>query len=1109
MQIGIVKWFDLEKGFGVIGTPEGEEYFLHLNSFTTNPQQIQKGTPLIFTSKLDKVKNRKAASKIRMICKSEDWKMILSYIGKPDIIQIESHKKIQSFSLIKTSLYYFFKEKKEEEIQNFIIDYFDNELDSKNFVLYSELIENCISKCFSNDISVNLLKNVFSHFGENLDVEIVFNVWKHKKFKYISRNEEECEIPESILKSYINEIDINELTRILEFSYCSEFNSYYVNNKFSNLENLTSSEIKKLYKYIEFEKETERENRKQQLDNLYIQKIEEELIEKALNLDLIKNSSDLNSFNDLIELIPSDFSDIDKIKITETINQIIAEKCSNEYKAELWFEGIIKEISFETLSNYFFDNVNKKEKQVSILMKLEIGNQLDLLKQYSSEYSFEKSFELLGEFLKKENSLNYSFDFSKVLFDSEFWKDKKGGELIELFSNYVHTQSNDEQKYELFLKGYVKNVPHIIVRQKIHKLNNNDCKRIFNNISDDEPFIKDILTEKATDSNTDSLSWLYDLAIEFLDPENFKSFDKQVFEQIKISDYFSLWENGKSKIFPLDYISNLLNDNFENYTQVKSWIFNKAITTDEISKFLFSYLYKQEKISNRIVFFKQVNHIKALLQLKETNLERLIQIQNDFYNLILWTLDKEIILDFEILKKYYIYFNPDEQVRIFRKLFFLEASNKFDLTIEKLNELARFDLDLYNINLEFNPDIAVDISTDVVIKVLTSFYQNNRFFLESELLKVVLNDFVHNKTKRFKLSNYFENCLGRLTDDYNWKTNGEISKIKYGENNFYYAITFDYDPYLVEALKVFKKRDFHREGNKYFGLKHWEIPSQYEAEVLIFTKENRFFLNFEGCNFANNTHLAKFKRVAIPNGITYCEGRLADKPHYTFKSEFWWCGGQPCFGKCETIHTKEEWENYTLLDFCEILGLNTDEINSHSQLIPKGYYYQFIGIVNRFNRLLDRLYCVDCNHILYPVETDNFAAYNIIKFICKNNECKNKNVIYLNHCLNCNCIIDSRVSKKCNNDWHICHNCGSCCSHSKFEKRLSDLRLNGGKIYPRLLNYVEKKLGHLERGEYFCYKCETAMTEKSKDIFQCLKCHVRYDTTKYNFNRPHQHLKKE
>jgi len=511
--------------------------------------------------------------------------------------------------------------------------------------------------------------------------------------------------------------------------------------------------------------------------------------------------------------------------------------------------------------------------------------------------------------------------------------------------------------------------------------------------------------------------------------------------------------------------------------------------------------------------------------------ERIKQLQNDFYNIILWFLDKEDIFDFELLKQKFIYFAPDDQVRIIRKLFFLKATGHLALTVEKLNELTRADLDLYKTNLNFNPEIPVDISTDVLIKALVSYEEKQRFFVESELLTFILNDLKSDKTRRFRLSNYFENCLGRQTAEFNWETEGEIKKVNFGNNQFYFAIIFStgetrwinnrwgsrevYIPNprfenIKEAVKKLPRVKWNPEE------KHWGVPSQYETEVLKFAKDQRFFLDFEGSNYANNIHLAEFKRDAIPNGITFCEGRLANRPHEMFKTEFWWCAGQPCFSKCETIHSKEEWENYTLLDFCEILGFNTDETNRMGDHIPKGRYYQFVALINRFNRLLEKLYCHDCNHILFPVNISHFAARTVVKFHCINEACSNNDQIYLNHCLNaqCNCIIDSRVSKKCTNGLFICDNCGSCCSHKMLEKRLNNLRLTDipdtslkQRIIDDLTYKVENKLGHLERAEYFCYKCKTEMTEVSNDIFQCSNCNVKYNTTKYKFNRPHIHLR--
>lgn len=1121
MLIGLVKWFDADKGFGIIGTPGGEEYFLHKNSFITKPEKILKGTPIAFSPKSDKAKNRNSADNSRLVGISEDWIVILSYLGKSDSVRIEvevtgrgkrgnpyRYKEIQTFSLIEISLKYLFKDKNEEEISNYIIDYFDNNLDPKLFISYSELIEDRLPKIISADIASNILNKVFSHFGKNLNEQLLFSVWKQKKFKFISRNGMgDYEIPENILKAHILEIGNTEINRIIKFSFGSEFISFYLNHKFNNIENLTSEEIKGLFKFVEFETEAERDKRKNQLYSLYVKKIEIELIGKANKLDKIKNSDDYNQYNQLLQLIPLEFCDDDKIRVTKKIHKIIIDKSIDRYKPVLWLNGIIDDVPYEYVEKEFFNINTKIDKQLKILYKLSENKQFILLKKYSVNFNLEKGIELLGELLKKENSFDYYFDFSKVLFDSEFWKDKKGRELIKLFTNYIVTESNDEQKYKLFLKGYLKNVPLNIVRQKIHHLEIEDCKKIFKSISQNKPFIRDILTEKLKLENTSSLNWLYDLAIEFLDQENFKSFDNKVFLTVDQSEYFKFWIKGKAKVLPQNKIDEILQDDFDQYTQIKKWIENKVTTSEEISEFLLTYLHKQIIVTNRIIFYKQFNYIKYLLHLDELNLDKIKNIQNDFYNIILWVLDKENFFDFELLKQKFIYFAPDKQVRIVRKLFFLKASGQFDLTLEKLNELTRFDLDLYKTNLEFNPDIPVDISTDVVIKALLSYQQNKRFFVENELLTVILNDLQLDKTRRFRLSSYFEDCKGRQTANFNWSRNGKIRKIKNGDNKFYYAITFEYDPNLVEAIKSLPGRKWNNET------KVWSVPSQYETEVLNFAKAQRFFLDFEGSNYANNIHLADFKREQIPNGISFCEGRLANKPHEIFKKEFWWCGGKPCFSKCETIHKTEEWEKYTLLDFCEILGLNTDETNKMGDYIPKGHYYQFISLINRFNRLLEKLYCQDCNHILYPSDfgTNNFAAHTVVRFQCRNDDCSNNDEIYLNHCLNgqCNCIIDSRVSKRCDNGLFICDNCGSCCSHNMLERRLSNLKLTGGYIHDNLVRCVNEKLGHLERAEYFCYKCKSEMAEISNEIFQCSNCNVKYDTTKYKFERPHIHLRKK
>jgi len=1141
MLIGLVKWFNPDKGFGVIGTAEGDEIFLHINSFLVKPTKITRESAIIFSIKNEKLKNRNTAENSRLVSKPEDWKIICNYLDKPANVNIEveiidhgkrgnsyHRKEIQSFSLIGLATKQFFIGKNEIELANILTDYFDKTLDTKNFIAYCELIENGITKGFPNE-NLTILNKIFLHFGQHLNDEIVFKTWKHKKIKYISYTDiDNYEISESILKAYISEIGIPELRRIVNLSFGLEFCAHFINEKFRNLEHLSSIEIMDLYKLLEFVIESEKEKTKKVLDSVYGQRIIADIIEEANSLGTIKNNDDFNNYNRLLQLVPIQFEDEEKNKIKNKVYTIIASNCSEEFKSELWLKGIIEEAPFEFVLKIFLDKDTQMEKRISILSKLQSDIQFELLDKYSVEYNFEKAFLIIELLVKKENSLDYNFKLSEVLFNHEFWKEKKCNDIVTLFNNYVIIKSNEEQKYELFFKGYVKDVPQKIAYQYIHKLGRDECKKIFKTLPENKTFIKEILQGKITKENVLDIEWVYNLANEFLDYKSFTSFDTKVFNTIEQSKYFTLWKIGKAKVFPKNYIEEILFDNFETYTQINNWIENKATSIEEISNFLFSYLSNGEPVTDRKIFYKQLNHIKYLLQINEIYLSKIKQLQNDFHNIILWFLDRDEDFNYELLKQKFIYFSPGQQVRIIRKLFFLKTKNQFDLTVEKLNELTRFDLDLYRTTLNFNPEFPIDISTDVVIKALISYKQNQRFFIESELLTVILNDIKIDKTSRFRLSNYFENCLGRQTAKFDWSSEGEIKKINYGTNQFYFAISFSTgkttwvhnrwggrdvftpNPNFENLKEAVKKLPGVKWNSKE---KHWGVMSKYETEVLIFAKEQRFFLDFEGSNYANNLHFAKFEREDRPNGISFCEGRLANRSHETFKKEFWWCEGQPCFGKCETIHKAEEWENYTLLDFCEILGFNTDEINKIGDHIPKGHYYQFIALINRFNRLLEKIYCSDCNHILYPSDfgTGHFAAHTLVRFQCRNESCSNKDEIYLNHCLNgqCNCIIDSRVSKKCDNGLFICDNCGSCCSHEMFKRRLSNLELTGGYIHANLRPCVNEKLGHLERAEYFCFKCREEMNEVSNDIFQCANCNVEYNTVKYKIKRPHIHLKQK
>lgn len=1143
MLIGIIKWFNSVRGFGVVENPEEGEFFLHINNFINSPKSnlipefnIEKEV-IAFNKKIDSEKNRKVAEDCHLLGETGDWELIMNYLEKPDNVSIEEmftgrgrsgnsyhHNEMRNLSLKELAVKQFIKGKSESELFGIITKYYDSDLNSKKFISYCNLIEKIINNELEGERAKSILDNIYTYFRNNLNEEILFYTWKSKQFKFISYTDtDEYEIPESILKNYSNEISPVELERIIKYDFGLQFCTDFLASKFKDLNELDTNELEELYAFLKFIDEEDREKQKLNLDKQYSERIIVELREKANQLELIKNQDDFNNYNLLKKLVFNQVNQETQNKISKDIDKIIAERCSEEFKSELWIKGIVDDAPFELILKTFCNAQTQNDKRTTILEKLTEDKQVELLKAYSINGNWINAFNVLEYLLKKENTLGYDFKISDKLFESNFWKGKKFYDLASTYSQYVNYSTTELEKFELFFKGLVKDVPVDIVRQNINDINEDKIRKICSNQIENKNFILEILIAKIALTEISDIEWIYDLGNKFLDSSRFKKLDQNVNRTINQLDYFKLWEKGKAKIFPSGNIRELLTENFESYKEIDKWIASNLITKDKVCDFLLKDLYELTPVTDRIIFYRQFNHIKYLLNADELYIDKIQAIKNNFFKIILWFFDKEVTLNFDLLKHKFIYFSPSDQVRIIRKLFSLKVKGNFDFSVEKLNELTRIDLDLYKINLNFNPTISLDISSDVVIKALVSYSQKKKFLVETELLSVILNDLKDDKKRRFKLESYFENCRGREIANLGMH-NGVIGKVKYGDDKYYFAISFPTGE-LKSIYHGSRRREEYKPNPEFEKLKdavkklpgsrwnqngmHWGVPSQYESDVMIFAKEHRFRFYFGGKDYSNNTHLVEFKRAEVPNGISFCEGRLANKPHEIFKKSFWWCTGQACFEKCETIHPPDQWENYSLLDFCEILGLNTDEINRMGDFISKGHYYQFIGLINRFNQLLEKLYCQDCKEILYPIEIANFAAHAVVRFHCINNNCSNNEEVYLNHCLNgkCNAIIDSRISKKCSNGLYICDNCGSCCSHEMFKRRLSYLQLNGGYIHGDLIRCLDKKLGHLERAEYFCYKCENKMVETSDDIFKCNQCNdVTYDTTKYHFERPHKQL---
>jgi cold shock CspA family protein len=814
-----------------------------------------------------------------------------------------------------------------------------------------------------------------------------------------------------------------------------------------------------------------------------------EIVEKQITrFENISNEEQYSEFkkksNQLLSLFQQN-------KLKERIEKIIdtwAQQITDEkYRVKLWLDNIISESpEFNEIETFFseandqirieiFTRLKEKEEKQKLLMKLIQFEQI------------EKVVDFILQYLRKKNSLGYYEDLKSELFDVEYWKDKTESDLLT--ETYNHIEKTFDQR-------------------KILSLSFSESLMFFNLL-----LKENCLTEN--DASKEYLNWLYKLANKVLDKNAFNEFDNECINQLSESLHFFIWEKGQSRILPLKYLSDFLLQHENNCFQTKDWVTRNLLEKEKAIELLKNSIKELGPIQNRQQFYILYNHLKVLSDF-EIDVLNLINSTNKnfwFFKLALWVSGLTDEFEFDEFKIRFVYLSPEHQIKFLKKIFWLQHTGKFSLTIEKLNQLTRIDFDIYKINQKFHSDILLDISVDVVIEAIKSFKAHRKFLFDRDLLKIVLKDLSLNQKHKFQIYGLFEKCRGRYEAIFNWKTNGEVLETENG-----WVIAFEYNRRLVEEVRRIP-------GSWYVPeIPSWIVPIDQKEAVLNFAKQFRFFIRKrDGNDYINNIHLAEWKRTSIPNGIQFCEGRLAKINDSLFNKQFWWCRNKPCFKNCEADHTNENykpdeetgnndsylkisdkkniWEDYTMLDFLKILS----EDISNPQV--KDEYYEFVATINRFNRLLERMYCEKCENILYPIRQSNFAHYRVVRFHCENSECPEYHKeIYLHHCLNGNCngIIDSRKSKKCPNGLYICtnNNCGCCCSNEMLKRRLQNLQETGGFIHDNLKIAVEEELGHLERAEYFCYKCGELMEEISKEQFRCNGCNIKYDLRRNKFKRP-------
>lgn len=992
MLIGLVKWYDIIKGYGVILNPFHGEFFIHKSNFFKEPKSIQKGTVIVFSKINDYQNNNNITGNCRLLGELSDWEVIMNYLEHSATLKIETEFKfrgkwgkiyhrteVENFNICDLSAQQLFATKNEDEIIRMVIEYFDYKMDKTMFISYCKFVETNLVKFFSVAKSAVFLDTIYIHFRNNLDEVMLFQAWKSIGFKYIGYYEYyDYQISEEILKKYSKEIGVVELKRILNYEYGSSFCNEIAVSKFYGLDELASDEIKNLYHYLDYVNEAGRSNYKSVLDMLLTEKIHHELIEQTDKLQLIKNLDDLNQYLQ-IRLIPeNDYYDIVKVNIELALNQIIVTKSVDEFKPELWILGITDKPNFELISKIFHDNKTSNEKRNKILSKLDLEDRIVLIDAFMQSNEWERTFLLLETFLESEKSIEINTNFlniiNKILNKFSFNINNsierfKAIIPLKLFTEELRIQISGKLQFEK--KGINPNKMMEIFSQLEQYQIIKDSNQLLELIEDKDLDFWNLISLVSLVSNNCNMQLFRKIILKNLSLLN--SFDKIEFLE-------STYQNqALSKVIIDEYISNETDYSArEIYSLVGSLI--KSNEEVLVKYFLDTFKRKIPPMCFFVIFDLAIDldHIEA---------------QKYVY--------QNLVFDSEGALSYFI-----EKIKCYK------IPNEVKLSNTPLTSFIEF------INTNTNPSFTEDTKL---------FFQINKGSVQSFSIKFLIFQYHINLIDK--------NRLIEIVNSYQWTDISALLVKSFIEASNYTEkiILYKFKEIFKAHFEILVSRDFNQKSFlDYFTIKNvlklCNGRKHYNGELWNGNGITRWYVSGE-------------VSIRLKEKLNcYCEGRPWRKEIFwdsnsnlplPVRHEKYWCKTNYCAARNDTIDLSQSFDNWTLNEIAEILNISIEKIALST----------LSGWANRMNEIVEHLFCRSCNDVLRPVpfRPVTLGYYAVPLFQCINENCSDKQIIRFTHCRNGRCEshktslpLDSRDCESCKPDDpdHTglkCIYCGSSC----------------------------------------------------------------------------------
>lgn len=1026
--VGLIKWFDVSKGFGKIGTPDDGDIFIHQANFIEKPEKLLIATSLVFETQKD---NRGvSAINAEPPTSYEDFQLILSYLKTNPSISAEvtitgesrwgnkyKRKESKSYSIVSFSLHQLLRKKQATEIFEFFKNYFDEqypkggaEFAKKYFDVTKEkilgiklelngyLLEEFKGKEVEkkgggrpsvrllSDSSANkfLIQKLFAYYLEKGDSDFLFEVWKNKRhlinsnsYRFLGDNsseEQSFEFSSNIFLENYSKISSNDLNRVLIQSNGIEIAVEIVQKQISSLESVSKAVIDEILRSIHVLSKSEVVF---DLRELFTNKLLEIL--KRCDFTEVKNET-ISTFKYFLDIIKNKNNNLNYDNTIQKFNEAI----SNEAKFKLW-----QATRYFTPEKIFFDTY---QSQLSFSDFLNAPNEfhIDYFTRHLNEIDDFETIEnfCLLTFLIIESPYKTIQDvFPQLLlkYRAAYWlnfpkTDSYWGKYYQADYQTADIPFNPTN-FITYLSG-VENLRDLLMAYELTGKIQERYRTETSNYLNNEGFLK------------------------FSEHER-KNIIHELLLQVEILSNADLVELFKTAL--------RRSPNEDCVPLCKSFI-PKFINEDVIS---FDELI--DIIRNTIMDIKIRQEVFLHISDQASKFERVS----------LWIKGYITKVHFNEVFEVFDRFPLNQQPNLLRKVFSLIPKNRVDHVESFLAQLS-----ILANNQKLNLDVRICLA------VITSLNTQQNYIGENVISEIVCKYVNENLTDLVQVCDLFQECRGRT-----WMTFGDETKRNWFLNIEGKDFPVDNDTVNVNGKDyVFnkEKRTVEIDGDTYSF--SWS------------KKENNFFR----------------KLYDKPIGITFCDAVKSQKDE-TLNKYFYWCCNSKCYSPCQTDHIHLEWSKYTLRDFIKILKLPFDEDK----------YYRFVSVVNRANRLMKKLKCTSCNNLLRDQRTSEFAFYRVTTFHCTNLECSELHkVVYLNHCLNWRClnVVDSRMSVTCPNGWYICDSCNNCCSQDKLEKRLANLITNNAfnpnnPRHQKLKYQVDNNLGHMEREEKYNHKTGEKMKE--------------------------------